>query len=106
MPQRAKRHVARFKRAKPIDSVRPDATRRGYDHRWKALRLSFLADNPICVSCADRGLVVEATIVDHIDGKGPQGERGFDRDNLQSLCKTCHDRKTATQDGGFGHARS
>jgi 5-methylcytosine-specific restriction protein A len=23
--------------------------------------------------------------------------------NWQPLCKECHDRKTATEDGGFGH---
>nr|WP_292832122.1 HNH endonuclease signature motif containing protein [Mesorhizobium sp.] len=26
----------------------------------------------------------------------------WDRSNWQPLCKPCHDRKTATSDGGFG----
>jgi len=27
----------------------------------------------------------------------------YDQNNLQSLCKSCHDSKTATFDGGFGN---
>jgi 5-methylcytosine-specific restriction protein A len=29
----------------------------------------------------------------------------WDWDNLSALCHACHSRKTATQDGGFGHPR-
>ena len=27
----------------------------------------------------------------------------WDSNNWQSMSKQCHDRKTATEDGGFGH---
>jgi 5-methylcytosine-specific restriction protein A len=41
--------------------------------------------------------------VDHIiPHKGNKG-LFWTRFNHQALCKSCHDRKTATEDGGFGH---
>lgn len=42
-------------------------------------------------------------MVDHITPH--KGDRGlfWDRNNWQALCKTCHDTKTAAEDGGFGN---
>jgi 5-methylcytosine-specific restriction protein A len=50
-----------------------------------------------------------STCVDHIvPFISPQGvvswERFKDPLNLQGLCQPCHSRKTATEDGGFGHS--
>ncbi|TFB96539.1 HNH endonuclease [Cryobacterium sp. MDB2-A-2] len=47
----------------------------------------------------------EATQVDHIDGLGPNGPRGFDNNNLQALSASHHSRKTASRDGGFGNPK-
>jgi 5-methylcytosine-specific restriction protein A len=79
---------------------RGTSTERGYDARWRRARLAYLRQHPLCVLCAPR--VVPATVVDH-----RQPHRGDERlfwaeDNWQPLCKSCHDRKTATEDGGFG----
>ncbi|NVK56669.1 MAG: HNH endonuclease [Alteromonadaceae bacterium] len=62
---------------------------------WKRLRLFHLSRFPLCVECESVGLVVGATDVDHI--KPHRGDRAifFDQGNLQSLCKSCHSRKTA-----------
>lgn len=40
--------------------------------------------------------------VDHIIPHKGDPELFWDQDNWQSLCKPHHDRKTATEDGGFG----
>lgn len=47
------------------------------------------------------GDVVAATVVDHI--KPHRGDRAlaFDPDNLQSLCKPCHDRHADAKDRGL-----
>jgi 5-methylcytosine-specific restriction protein A len=71
--------------------------------QWQALRAAHLAAHPFCAECERVGLPVMAEVVDHIiPHRGDRG-RFFDSGNLQSLCKQCHDRKTAREDGGFGN---
>ncbi len=70
-----------------------------YDtQRWRRLRLLHLRESPLCVHCERRGNTSAANEVDHIVAI-ERGGAAFDRDNLQSLCKTCHSRKTAGDDG-------
>lgn len=33
------------------------------------------------------------------------GPRAYDESNLVTLCRSCHSRKTASHDGGFGNPR-
>jgi 5-methylcytosine-specific restriction protein A len=81
-----------------LDQERPTAAERGYDYDWRKRRERFLRANPECVVCGE-----PATDVDHILSLA-QGGTGDD-DNLQALCHVCHSRKSARQDGGFGHKR-
>jgi 5-methylcytosine-specific restriction enzyme A len=104
MPQRPPRYQPFPNRPAPPQADRPTAAERGYDHRWQQFRLSYLAEHPLCVTCEAEGRgPVEATCIDHKDGKGPLGEAGYDEANLQALCASCHGKKTARHDGGFGH---
>ena len=61
--------------------------------RWGRVRKIQLGRESMCRHCRERGVLVEASHVDHIveiaDGGDP-----WDLDNLQSLCKSCHTRKT------------
>jgi len=68
------------------------------DPAWKALRAEHLKAHPRCAACGER-----ATAVDHV--KAWRGDRRLflARDNLQSLCRSCHSKKTASEDGGFGN---
>ena len=75
---------------------------RGYDQKWRDFSKAYLAENPDCTSPKHKGKGIQATVVDHIDGKGPLGERGYDKTNLAPLCKSCHSIKTNLFDGGFG----
>lgn len=83
---------------------RGSASQRGYDARWRRVRLLFMQEHPICKRCRKKGFLVVAEVVDHIVPMARGGAQ-YDDDNLQSLCKKCHDRKTATEDGGFGYRR-
>ena len=68
--------------------------KRVYDTtQWKKTRKAKLSANPLCEHC---GYI--ATEVDHKDGCNTN----MNWDNLQSLCKSCHSRKTASENGGFG----
>lgn len=72
-----------------------------YDHAWRAYSRRRLAEFPWCVTCLQRrNQLVQATITDHIVPHKGSTKLFLDQANHQSLCKTCHDRKTATEDGG------
>lgn len=81
------------------DRLRGSSSARGYGHRWRVYRDTYLTDHPLCVRCQS-----PATVVDHIvPHRGDNDVLFWDADNHQALCATCHGRKTATQDGGFGN---
>lgn len=82
------------------DAQRGSASRRGYGSRWRRLRMMYLREHPLCVVCAAEKRIVPATEVDHIVPKREGGSD--DDDNLQALCKVCHSRKTAQEDGRWG----
>lgn len=89
-------------RKQESDKLRPSSYKRGYGRRWQAARSVFLAEHPLCVICKASGQLIEATIVDHITPHKGDYDLFWQRANWQSLCKRCHDHKTATEDGGFG----
>jgi 5-methylcytosine-specific restriction protein A len=70
-----------------------------YGWRWQKLRAAYLVQYPLC-SC---GCGYPATVVDHKKPHNGDPALMYDWDNLQSMTKQCHDRKTATYDGGFGN---
>lgn len=94
--------ACRKKRAQQSESNRASASARGYNHRWAKYSRAWLARNPLCEYCKANGVTTPATVTDHIiPHKGDQ-RLFWDPTNHQSLCKSCHDHKTATEDGGFG----
>lgn len=83
----------------PVTDARPSAASRGYDARWRRLRLLVLRARPICAHCQRESAV-------HVDHITPLAQGGTDDlANLQGLCPSCHSRKTAVEDGGFGRRR-
>ena len=86
------------------DRERGSAAARLYGARWRKASKAFLAGK-LCKVCEERGIIKLATATDHIIPHRGSRKLFWDRTNWQPLCKTCHDRKTATEDGGFGRAR-
>lgn len=74
------------------DQERGTAAQRGYDRRWRRLRLMYLREHPLCVECLAAGRTVAATDVDHIVAKRDGGSDDYT--NLQALCHSCHSKKT------------
>lgn len=64
---------------------------------WKELRTSHLARNPLCVMCLADGKRKLAHVVDHIEPHKGVVDLFYASDNLQSLCKLHHDRKTHSE---------
>jgi len=87
---------------KPRRDTRQSASKRGYDSRWKKLRNAFIQHNPVCEHCERNGQTTRATEVDHIKPfKGYGDPLRLDVSNLQSLCHSCHVKKTH-RDGACG----
>jgi len=96
-------------RQREQDARRGSATSRGYDRRHERWRDAVIARDPLCVDpfgvhrAANR--IEPTTVADH---KVPirKGGARFDLNNGQGLCASCHGRKTALEDGGFGRKAS
>lgn len=64
--------------------------------RWKGVRLQVKRrDGWQCVQCGAKGRLE----VDHIQPVRTHPERAFDLSNLQTLCVSCHSRKTRLEIG-------
>ena len=73
---------------------RDKAMKRFYNSpAWVALKKRKLSIDPFCELCKKSGTLVKATAVDHIQ-EIKQGGSRLDISNLQSLCWSCHSRKT------------
>lgn len=84
------------------DRGRGTPAQRGYGSRWRRLRAMVLASQPVCIDPyhIHGAEIVVATEVDH---RVPKSRGGDDtEENLQPLCKACHSRKTAIEDGRWG----
>lgn len=77
---------------------RLSAAERGYDSRWRKARNIYLKEHPLCAFCLKEGKFVQATVVDHIIPHRGDKKLFWDMNNWQPLCKSCHDKKTMTED--------
>lgn len=96
-----RREAAKGERDK--QTVRPDYHAWYKTARWVRARRYFLNRNPLCVRCMEVGKLVDASVVDHIIPHKGNPKLFWKQTNWQALCKGCHDRKTAKEDGGFGN---
>lgn len=83
------------------DRSRGTSTTRGYNSRWRKARKIHLNEHPLCVHCQNEGRITAANEVDHIIPHKKDYDLFWDEGNWQSLCKSCHSKKTTTEDGGF-----
>jgi 5-methylcytosine-specific restriction protein A len=81
--------------------------RRGFDaevgfyqsRQWRVVRAAFLREHPLCGLCSARGGLIPARVVDHVVPVKDGGTR-YLASNLQALCVSCHNRKTARESAG------
>lgn len=91
------------KRKKKIDYLNYNRSRsagemlRFYQSKqWRSLRNYKIQMQPLCEHCEKKGLVEAAKEIDHIVAIKDGGERLSIR-NLQSLCRSCHSRKSVQE---------
>jgi 5-methylcytosine-specific restriction enzyme A len=80
--------------SKEYERSRGSSHARGYTRRWSAVAKAHLMKYPLCVICGR-----PAEEVDHIKPHKGDMRLFWDPKNRQSLCKPCHSRKTAVEDG-------
>ena len=86
---------------------RLSANERGYTARWARYSRQYRKENPLCAGCYRRGIIKVGGHVDHvIPVSGPDDPLFWEPTNHQGLCIECHSRKTALEDGGFGHEKN
>lgn len=71
--------------------------------QWANYRKLYIKENPLCVECLKNDRYNPSAVVDHIRPHKGNVNMFWDRNNHQALCKKCHDKKTAREDGGFGN---
>ena len=87
------------------DLERGTASSRGYNSKWNAFSKIYRRNNPLCVICLADKKLTATYCVDHIKPiSGPDDPEFFNEDNLQALCLSCHSKKTAEENCGFGNA--
>lgn len=64
---------------------------------WRKIRKQVLLNEPLCRQCAKMGRVTAATVVDHIARARIDSSQFLDLNNLQPLCDSCHNRKSAKE---------
>lgn len=100
----SERYCAEHKRnvvAKKNDNY--NKYRRNHKHQkfhnskeWKALRKEVLeANGGLCFRCMQLDMITNADVVDHIIPLTKDYTKRLDITNLQPLCHSCHNRKTA-----------
>jgi 5-methylcytosine-specific restriction protein A len=87
-------------RVKPERFERPSARKRGYTWDWEKAAHAHKVANPLCRPCLQEGRITPADEVDHIIPHHGDMALFWDRDNWQSICRPCHEAKTAREQTG------
>lgn len=71
--------------------------------KWRRLRDDFIMLHPLCEDCLSKGKVVPADDIHHIRSPFRDGQINWallmDPENLVALCKDCHGRRHAAEQG-------
>lgn len=84
-------------RQRVLDRRRGSPTERGYDAEWRKKRREILTSHPFCEVCG----ATDRLEVDHIKSIREAPHLRLVDSNLRVLCKPCHSRRTASEQG-FG----
>ena len=95
-------------RTRGIKQLKPNHKSREYhnlyDWGWRKYSKKYRKEHPLCEceECKQRVVALPSDVVDHIIPHKGDKTLFWDENNHQAMAKTCHDKKTASEDGGFG----
>ena len=75
----------------------PDYFRLYNNKRWRAYRRMYLQEHPLCINFKECHNA--ASVVDHIKPHNGEWDMFWESGNHQSMCESCHNRKTAKEKG-------
>ena len=87
---------------KAHDQRRGTAHQRGYTKEWSKYSKQRLTENPQCVMCKAKGLIVRAKVTDHIKPARYFPELFWEQSNHQSLCTQCNTAKGHEDEARYG----
>ena len=64
---------------------------------WRRLRDVVRAEEPCCRECEKQGRTTPTEHVDHIIPRRTRPDLELVRENLQGICRACHNAKTAVE---------
>jgi len=79
------------KRQRAYNASRPARHKFYNTKQWRTTRQLYISRHPLCEVCMKNGIIKEAEIVHHVKELSDGGDP-ISFDNLQSLCKPCHNR--------------
>ena len=80
---------------RPADKRRGTSAARGYDARWRKVRALYYQRHPLCEDCLEEGRLTDQGIeVDHVIPIAVRPDLRLALENLRSLCRRHHKRKT------------
>lgn len=69
---------------------------------WTALSKLVRSEEPLCRECKKANTLTPTECIDHIIPHRGDWDKFIDRDNLQSLCARCHNRKSRQEQLAMG----
>ena len=78
---------------KPFASAKRSSENFYNTSRWRTLRRKHIEKEPYCVRCGSE----QDLTVDHIQNADGNQRLFFNENNLQTLCRTCHNQKTLAE---------
>ena len=90
------KHTKKFVTKNNKSYSKPEHAKLYNSRRWRGLRNLYYKRNPLCVECSNNNILKEEYCVDHIKPVSEGGEF-YEWKNLQTLCRSCHAKKTARE---------
>lgn len=67
--------------------------------KWENTSIAWRKKHPLCAVCEKEGRVTPASEVDHVEPHRGDSVKFFDNNNIQSICRECHQEKTRKERG-------